>query len=179
MGDAENIIRIFNTELGIDHIVQIIGGALEPLYLPVSQHRALAEIHFREDYASSALHELAHWCLAGKKRRALEDYGYWYDSLRDKVQQRKFEAVETKPQAIEWVLSVAAGTHFRISSDNFDIDKLDVEPFRECVKEGALAMIEMGLPAIVKALGCCLAHNMPNGNVDFEKEIHYLNLPDK
>lgn len=179
MLDTENIIRIFNTELGMHHLVRIIGGAPEPLYLPVSQHRSVAEIHFREDYASSALHELAHWCLAGKKRRALEDYGYWYDPLRDEFQQQKFEAVETKPQAIEWLLSVAAGTHFRISSDNFEIEKLDVEPFRESVKESVLAMIKSGLPAIVSTLGRCFADNMPSGNVDFDKAFYYLNLPDK
>ena len=179
MGDAELIARAFNAELGVHHFVRIIGGAAEPLYLPVTQHRYSAEIYFREDYAASALHELAHWCLAGKTRRALEDYGYWYDSQRDEFQQQKFEAVETKPQAIEWMLSVAAGIDFRVSSDNFDIEKLDVEPFRECVKESVLAMIKTGLPVIVKVLGTCLADKMPNGNANFDEEFYYWNLPDK
>jgi elongation factor P hydroxylase len=179
VGDAECITRAFNAELGVDHLVRIIGGAPEPLYLPVTQQRCFAEIYFREDYAASALHELAHWCLAGKKRRALEDYGYWYESQRDEFQQQKFEAVETKPQAIEWMLSVAAGISFRISSDNFDIEKLDVEPFRKCVKESVLAMIKTGLPVMVKVLGSCLADKMPNGNANFNQECYYRNLPDK
>ena len=102
----------------------LVGGASEPLYLPSGKHRQNAEIHFREDFPSSALHELAHWCLAGKKRREREDYGYWYDAIRDASQQQNFEAVEVMPQSIEWILSVAAGLEFRVSSDNFLIEKL-------------------------------------------------------
>ncbi|GAM69307.1 transporting ATPase [Vibrio sp. JCM 19236] len=27
------------------------------------------------------MHEIAHWCVAGPKRRLLEDFGYWYEPM--------------------------------------------------------------------------------------------------
>ena len=49
-------------------------GAAEPYYEP----GAPSVIYFREDFDRSALHEVAHWCVAGPLRRGLPDYGYWY-----------------------------------------------------------------------------------------------------
>ena len=52
--------REFNTEL--------VGGAPEPLYRPGST-TGPAQLMYREDFPASALHEAAHWCIAGKARR--------------------------------------------------------------------------------------------------------------
>ena len=76
-------------------------------------------LFYRADYFASALHEIAHWCIAGVERRQQEDWGYWYcPDGRSPEQQRDFESVEVKPQALEWLFSLAAGAPFRISSDN-------------------------------------------------------------
>ena len=97
----------------------LIGGADEPLYSPASSTAEAHRLYYRADYFASALHEIAHWCIAGAQRRQLEDWGYWYcPDGRSPTQQRAFEAAEVKPQALEWMLSVAAAAPFRISSDN-------------------------------------------------------------
>ena len=89
---AEQISEIFN-RCFYQSKTRLIGGASEPLYEPGEQE---ARVYFREDYASSALHEIAHWCIAGANRRQQTDYGYWYNGERDLGQQRTFEAVESK-----------------------------------------------------------------------------------
>jgi len=102
-----------------DYQTLLIGGADEPLYRPATSDDMPHCLFYRADYFASALHEIAHWCIAGAKRRQQEDWGYWYcPDGRSPEQQRAFESVEVKPQAVEWMLSVAAGAPFRISSDN-------------------------------------------------------------
>ena len=179
MDSASQLIRIFNAKFGQYHSVRLVGGASEPLYLPSGEDRQNAEIHFREDFPSSALHELAHWCLAGKKRRKQEDYGYWYVAIRDECQQQNFEAVEVRPQSIEWILSVAAGIEFRVSSDIFLIDTLDVKPFQSAVQSAVHAFLTDGLPTIVQRLAVALALDMPAGNLEFANPDHYQRLPAK
>lgn len=94
------------------------GGATEPLYLPASGN-GVHRLCYRADYFASALHETAHWCIAGPARRLQVDFGYWYrPDGRDAAGQRAFEAVEARPQALEWIFSVAAGYRFRPSADN-------------------------------------------------------------
>lgn len=95
------------------------GGAEEPVYLPVDRSHNYHLIKFTRDYPASALHEAAHWCLAGDRRRTLVDYGYWYlPDGRTEAQQREFECVEVGPQALEWIFSRACGLRFRVSVDN-------------------------------------------------------------
>ncbi|MEZ0151804.1 MAG: elongation factor P hydroxylase [Candidatus Reddybacter sp.] len=102
-----------------DYQTLLIGGAEEPLYSPATSSGEPHRLCYRADYFASALHEIAHWCIAGAQRRLQEDWGYWYcPDGRSPAQQRAFEAVEVKPQAVEWMLSVAAAASFRISSDN-------------------------------------------------------------
>ena len=55
----------------------IIGGVDEPYY-EAPRADTNAKIFFKENYPRSLLHEIAHYCLAGQKRRKLDDYGYWY-----------------------------------------------------------------------------------------------------
>lgn len=159
--------------------MRLFGGAPEPLYLPIAENRPDAGIYFRNDYAASALHELAHWCQAGKLRRELEDYGYWYEGTRNACQQKKFEQVEVRPQAIEWILSIAAGLRFRISTDNVLVDQLDVEPFRRCVASCAIKLVRQGLPPRAGVLAISLASGMPDGCETFASERHYQKLPDR
>jgi len=102
-----------------DYKTLLIGGADEPLYSPARSSDEFHRLYYRADYFASALHEIAHWCIAGAQRRQQEDWGYWYcPDGRSPDQQRAFETVEIKPQAVEWMLSVAAAAPFRISSDN-------------------------------------------------------------
>ena len=102
-----------------DYQTLLMGGADEPLYSPAASSLEPHRLFYRADYFASALHEIAHWCIAGTQRRQQEDWGYWYcPDGRSPAQQRAFEAVEVKPQAVEWMLSVAAAAPFRISSDN-------------------------------------------------------------
>ena len=138
---AEQICETFNGCFAQTH-TKLVGGASEPLYEPGERE---ARLYFREDYASSALHEIAHWCIAGADRRQQPDYGYWYREKRDIKQQRTFETVEVKPQALEWIFSVAAGVGFRVSRDNFDESTLDMNEFSAEVHAAVIALLD-GLP---------------------------------
>ena len=78
---------------------------------------------FAHGFYASGLHEISHWCIAGEARRQLVDFGYWYcPDGRDAQTQSEFEAVEIKPQALEWMFCVAAGFPFNVSCDNLNGD---------------------------------------------------------
>lgn len=120
----------------------------EPEYLPRKAGEP-AKICFAHGFFASALHEVAHWCIAGKHRRTLPDFGYWYvPDGRDTTQQAAFEKVEVKPQAIEWLFTLACGKRFFISQDNLSSpDNLNGKPalseeqhadsFKQCVYQQA------------------------------------------
>ncbi len=91
----------FNTEL--------IGGADEPIYRPADSQNDRNRLFYRQDYLSSALHEIAHWCIAGPERLKWEDFGYWYQpDVLSKQQQKEFDKVEIKPHALETAFSLAS-----------------------------------------------------------------------
>ena len=97
----------------------LAGGYDEPLYKPASKAEGSHCLRYREDFFASALHEVAHWCIAGSSRRLQTDFGYWYTpDGRTETQQKAFERVEYKPQALEWFFSIACGFPFQISADN-------------------------------------------------------------
>ena len=171
MNPLATIEKAFAQSLGAQHPVRLVGGFDEPLYLPATDSRA-AEIRFRSDYPSSALHEVAHWCLAGAHRRALEDYGYWYEADRGAKAQQAFESVEARPQALEWVFSRAVGCAFRVSADNLSIGI--GERFREMIRaEARLFTTKMPPDGLrfAKALAKLTGHQ------DFLSTDHYLELP--
>lgn len=117
---SQQIIRLFNQTFKECEKAELVGGANEPLYVPYSEQQAYAQVIFTYDYTSSALHEIAHWCIAGKARRKQLDYGYWYaPEGRNIEQQQAFYQVEVKPQALEWIFSNACGHVFQVSCDNF------------------------------------------------------------
>lgn len=144
----EDLITIFNHCFATQYNTRLVRGQDEPLYLPADKLRLHHTIFFAHGFFSSALHECAHWLIAGKKRRELIDYGYWYEpDGRTAEQQQIFQRVEAKPQALEWILSVAAGYRFRISIDNLNGPALDVEEFKLAIYRQARLYCETGLPA--------------------------------
>ncbi len=123
------------------------GGASEPLYQPAPVKGQPHILCYREDFCSSALHEVAHWCLAGEERRQQLDFGYWYlPDGRTREQQRLFEQVEVKPQALEWLFSEAAGHSFHISVDNLSAEGVASEGFVNRVCQQARSWCRGGLP---------------------------------
>lgn len=114
-------------------------SADEPEYFPATD-KAPAKICFAHGYFASALHEISHWSIAGKHRRTLPDFGYWYaPDGRNAEQQAKFEQVEVKPQAIEWLYTAACYRKFRVSLDNLNGDAGDGEAFKKNVYHQAHA----------------------------------------
>jgi len=100
-----DIERLFATSFFEAYNTYLLGGGQEPEYIPASQDVPYHRIIFRQDYFASALHEVAHWCIAGRVRRLQQDYGYWYaPDGRSVEQQAQFELLEVKPQALEWCL---------------------------------------------------------------------------
>ena len=97
-------------------------------------------IYYKADYGSSALKEVAHWCVAGAARRKLVDYGYWYKEFRNFEQQLAFEQHEVKPQALEWIFSQGAGIQFRLSVDNFQRIKSGCPDFKIAVRNEAISL---------------------------------------
>ena len=72
---------------------------------------------------TKSLLELSHWCIAGSKRRALIDFGYWYaPDGRSAAQQHQFEHLEIKPQALECLFTLACNRPFKVSQDNLFAD---------------------------------------------------------
>ena len=75
---SEILIQLFNELFIPSAHTRLQGGAEEPIYFPSGDARQHNEIHFTRDYCASAMHEIAHWCVAGAERRRLVDFGYWY-----------------------------------------------------------------------------------------------------
>lgn len=103
-----------------------------------------AKIAFAHGFFASSLHEISHWCVAGKHRRTLDDFGYWYcPDGRDQATQDKFEQVEIKPQAIECLFNLALGRYFYVSQDNLNADfDTSNSRFAEDVYDKALAFLQ-------------------------------------
>ncbi|MDG1799473.1 MAG: elongation factor P hydroxylase [Luminiphilus sp.] len=142
---SDEIIRVFNSVFSVMEGTVLSGGAAEPFYEPGHP----ATIFFREDFERSALHEVAHWCIAGRYRRQLPDYGYWYRAEgRDCSRQAAFYEVETRPQAIEQLFCEALDLPFKVSLDNLSVvlDDPSVTRFAEAVSAQASAFRLTGLP---------------------------------
>lgn len=148
---AQRLIEIFSRCFRQSQATELVAGAQEPLYLPAQQTGDLHRLFFREDYFASALHEIAHWCIAGEARRLQQDFGYWYaPDGRDEYQQAAFQAVEFKPQALEWLFCVACEHPFRISLDNLDTTGQgmpDASEFCRRIHTQAERWQQHGLPA--------------------------------
>ena len=162
---AGYVIDCFNLRFGVSEGTILVGGADEPYYEPGSPNI----IYFREDFVRSALHEVAHWCVAGATRRTLPDYGYWYaPDGRDGAQQTAFYGVEVKPQAIEKAFCMAIGIPFKVSVDNLSVSLSDpaIALFAGAVEDQFAAMMIDGLPHRAEVFrqtlsGLSLDHNSP------------------
>lgn len=145
------------------------GGVEEPLYVPACPDHGHAVIWYREDFFASALHEVAHWCIAGAERRRLPDFGYWYHpDGRNPAQQAAFERVEVKPQALEWCLSRACGFRFRVSIDNLageGPEPTDHSRFERAVVEQANRYRVRGLPRRAAVFADALAKHWGRAQV--------------
>lgn len=136
--DAKSLIILFNNAFFESTNTRLEGNGIEPEYLPADDYCSYNRVIFRHDYVASALHEIAHWCVAGKTRRQQVDYGYWYEpDGRSEAQQKVFEQVEVKPQALEWIFSNACGLPFRVSADNLASDARPSQLFKHNITEQA------------------------------------------
>jgi elongation factor P hydroxylase len=155
--DCADLIKLFAQCFGAQFNTRLAGGGSEPEYLPADAAGNCARIVFTRDYFASALHEIAHWCLAGAERRQLADYGYWYaPDGRNTLQQQAFERVEVKPQALEWLFAEAAGFRFCVSADNLGQPEGPSATFKSAIARQARHYLSNGLPpraaAFTKAL---------------------------
>lgn len=155
----EDLTKVFYQAVGHKYNTRLVKGTDEPIYLPASQATSYHQIVFAHGFFTSALHEIAHWCLAGEQRRLQEDYGYWYcPDGRDQAQQQQFEQVEIKPQAIEWCLSVACGLNFKVSCDNLNGSYTpDRHRFRASIYQQLKHYLNTGLPPRAAVLCQALA----------------------
>lgn len=149
MHQYTDLIEIFNQCFTAKYNTILVKGDDEPIYLPATATQSQHQIIFAHGFFSSALHECAHWLIAGPERRMQVDYGYWYEpDGRTAEQQRLFQQVEVKPQALEWILSEATGYRFQFSIDNLNGDVLDTEiaTFKEAVSRQVIIYHQQGLP---------------------------------
>ncbi len=140
---CDQLVAIFNRLFKDDYRTVLVKGGLEPEYIPSADSESKHKIIFTRDYFSSALHEIAHWCIAGDERRLRHDYGYWYrPDGRNAQEQAEFESVEVKPQALEWLFSSACGIRFLVSADNVSSGLGASPEFKQAIVKQAHAYCE-------------------------------------
>ncbi len=144
----EQLIEIFNSCFADEFNTRLIKGDDEPIYLPADAEVPYNRIVFAHGFYASAIHEISHWCIAGKARRELVDFGYWYcPDGRDAQTQSQFEDVEVKPQALDWLFCVAAGYPFNVSCDNLEGDfEPDRVVFQRRVHAQVMDYLANGIP---------------------------------
>lgn len=143
----EDLIRLFNQCFESTYQTMLCKGEDEPIYLPADHERPYHAIYFANGFFSSALHECAHWFIAGPERRQQIDFGYWYEpDGRSAEQQHLFEQFEVKPQAIECILSAASRYPFQVSIDNLNGPELNTNTFKNAIYQQAMIYCEQGLP---------------------------------
>lgn len=148
MHHYKDLISIFNHCFANKYNTQLLKGGDEPIYLPAEGERTYHAICFAHGFFSSALHECAHWLIAGAERRKQIDFGYWYaPDGRTAAQQVLFQSVEVKPQAMEWILSNAARHRFRVSIDNLSGEETDPSAFKQAIYHQIKNYCTQGLPA--------------------------------
>ena len=155
--DIDDLILLFDGVFADRYRTRLVRGEDEPIYLPADGRHDHHRIVFAHGFFASALHEISHWCIAGEKRRQLEDYGYWYEpDGRDAERQREFEQVEIAPQALESLFSEACGRRFHVSVDNLGGPEVDRDAFAARVDARAARYRETGLPQRAEAFRATL-----------------------
>jgi elongation factor P hydroxylase len=138
---------------------RLLRGGDEPLYVPADASVDYHRVMFAHGYFSSALHEVAHWCIAGERRRLQIDYGYWYvDDGRSPYQQQAFEQVEVKPQALEWLFTQACARRFHPSADNLSAETINDSRFRRALLAQVRRYCQGELPQRAEVFRTALCH---------------------
>lgn len=141
----QDLITLFKHTFGDTFNTFLITGEDEPVYLPADTQNKQHRIVFAHGFYASALHEIAHWLVAGEQRRLLVDYGYWYEpDGRDAKLQAEFEKVEITPQAIEWALAASCGFKFDVSVDNLSDISIDRLSFKHKVHDRVMNYLQNG-----------------------------------
>lgn len=159
----QQLITLFAECFQAEFSTQLVAGDDEPFYEPAAASPQTAEqayhkIVFAHGFFASALHEIAHWCIAGPERRKQFDYGYWYaPDGRNSEQQAAFEQAELKPQALEWLFAEAAGVPFQVSVDNLSGVTVDRAAFTARVAQQRDNYLHTGLPARAQRFYAALA----------------------
>lgn len=154
---AQTLIALFNATFLKTQRTQLVCCEPEPIYRPADETHPYHRIFFAHGFFASALHEIAHWCIAGKQRRLLEDFGYWYEpDGRSAERQVEFEKVEVKPQALEWIFSQAARFPFQFSADNLALNNQPSPAFKQAVLEQVKNYLTHGLPQDAQDWTNCL-----------------------
>ena len=165
---SADLIALFEKIFFASEGTRLVRGEGEPSYAPRDEHTPFDQVIFAHGFFASGLHETAHWCVAGRERRRLPDFGYWYKpDGRSAAEQREFERVEVKPQALEWIFSKAAGTEFHFSADNLAAGGVDVaawRAFQENVARQARHYVIAGLPARAERFAAALAEEYASGD---------------
>lgn len=153
---ADIVVTIFNQTFAQSESTLLAFGGSEPVYYPAGCEEnpgPFNKICFAHGFVNSALHEIAHWCIAGEARRRLVDYGYWYQADgRSNYQQQLFTRVEVKPQALEWHFARACRVKFYLSTDNLNSNPQEsgdeiYGEFKQAVCAQARHYQQHGLPA--------------------------------
>ena len=174
---VDRLIEIFDECFAMSFNTRLIRGEEEPIYRVATEQSPYHQVVFAHGYFSSALHEIAHWCIAGDARRAIDDYGYWYaPDGRTVEQQKAFEKVEIKPQALEWIFSVAAGIRFRISVDNLSGEDTDTAPFMNSVLNQVVQYCDDGLPKRAEQFRQVLAEQFSENKPLDQREFQLADL---
>lgn len=63
----EQLIEIFDGCFADDFNTRLIKGDDEPIYLPADEEVPYNRIVFAHGFYASGLHEISHWCIAGKR----------------------------------------------------------------------------------------------------------------
>ena len=155
----QDLITIFNATFASSYNTRLVKGADEPIYMPANtdfeQYSRCDHnrIIFAHGFYASAMHEIAHWLVAGPARHELVDFGYWYIADgRNASEQAAFEKVEIVPQAIEWMLAVAAGFDYKVSADNLSGIVIDRLAFQHKIYDQVRYYLEHGVASRTQQL---------------------------
>lgn len=173
----EQIVCIFNEIFLPTYNTELICCEEEPIYRPTDDMHPHHRIVFAHGFFASALHEIAHWCVAGKERRLLEDFGYWYEpDGRSAERQAEFEKVEVKPQALEWIFSQSADFRFHFSADNLSGGVGASPQFKQAVSDQVHHYLTTGLPKRAQMWSDALvAHYRPQQPIEIQE---FNQIPD-
>lgn len=157
------LIMLFERCFLASEQTRLVAGNNEPFYRPAAEGERYHQVVFAHGFYASALHEVSHWCVAGRVRRQIFDYGYWYEpDGRNAEQQQAFEQVECKPQALEWLFSLCAGVRFQVSVDNLGGIEVDRAAFTQAVKDQLIHYYRNGLPERAKIFAQALSEYYGN-----------------